>query len=622
MFENCKWIWIHNEESVDEYAEFVADFDLSDITGVKLNISVDGNFEAYLNGKLCAFGSCADYPFYKFYDSFALDEVCVLGKNNLKILVWHIGSPSSTYVKSNAGVIFEITNGEKSIVKSDESTLSRRNENYTNGLCRKITGQLGLTYRYDNTVDNNNPYQGSVVVEKSYDLNAREIENLKLLPRIPTVVDDDGKRLLIDWGKEAAGYLDLDFVSEGEQEIKIVFGEHLDDNGNVPQIIGGRDFSIDFVARDGDNVFAGFMRRIAGRYIEIAYEKPIHPRYIGIRPVVYPLNKIEKHFDNELHQRIYDASSYTLECCMHEHYEDCPWREQALYSLDSRNQMLCGYVAFEEYRYARYNILLLSKSLHNGLLRITSPTETDLPIPFFSLTFVQQVYEYVKYSGDRSIVDEVMHALQTIMETFAFSIDESGLIPAPAAPAWNFYEWTPGNDGYRASGILPKDRARYDICLNAMYLYVLPMFWELGGTIGVDADKLSKGIIEKLYDEEHGLFKNTTEDGRLSLIGNSLAILAGVGDASVAQKIVSDREKLTDITLSTNAFFYDALLKSGDTYKDYIINDIEEKYGYMLSCGATTFWETIDGWHAFGDAGSLCHGWSALPVYYFDKLKV
>ena len=51
-----------------------------------------------------------------------------------------------------------------------------------------------------------------------------------------------------------------------------------------------------------------------------------------------------------------------------------------------------------------------------------------------------------------------------------------------------------------------------------------------------------------------------------------------------------------------------------------IIKDIEEKYGYMLSCGATTFWETIDGWHAFSDAGSLCHGWSALPAYYLKTL--
>ena len=39
------------------------------------------------------------------------------------------------------------------------------------------------------------------------------------------------------------------------------------------------------------------MRRIAGRYIEIWYEKPIKTTYVGVRPVIYPLNYIEKHFD-------------------------------------------------------------------------------------------------------------------------------------------------------------------------------------------------------------------------------------------------------------------------------------------------------------------------------------
>ena len=35
----------------------------------------------------------------------------------------------------------------------------------------------------------------------------------------------------------------------------------------------------------------------------------------------------------------------------------------------------------------------------------------------------------------------------------------------------------------------------------------------------------------------------------------------------------------------------------------------------------TTFWETIDGEKAFENAGSLCHGWSAMPIYYYHTLK-
>ena len=617
MFKNSKWIWIENGGSADEYGEFKLEFDLESTRDVDLNISFDGNFEAWIDGKVCAIGTCSDYPGHKKYDVFSLDEFCYEGKNEMTINVWHIGSPSMTYAMADAGVIFSITQGERELCVSSEATPSRKNLSYTNGMCKYITSQLGISYRYDNSLVDESPFTSSVLVEKSYDVALRPIENMVLLPRIDTTVSDDGKRLLIDWGKEAAGYLDLDFISDGEQELLITFGEHLDDCGRVPRIIGQRDFSIGFVAKNGENKFFGGMRRIAGRYIEIEYEKPINSGYIGIRPVIYPVSIKEKSFDDQLHKRIYDTSVYTLLCCMHEHYEDCPWREQALYSLDSRNQMLCGYVAFEEFKYARYNIVLLSQGLNNGIIRITSPSDRELSIPFFSLTFIQQVYEYVKYSKDESVIVEVKEALDSIIKTLASHMDESGLIPALPAPAWNFYEWSDGNDGYRPPS---PEIARYDVCLNSMFVYVYDMYKSLGGDVLVDTASMKKAIKRELFDESRGLFKTSSVDNRFSIIGNSLAILAGVGDRSVADKLINERSSLVDVTLSMNAYFYDALLSLDVGYKDYIVKDIEEKYSYMLSEGATTFWETIDGWHAFSDAGSLCHGWSALPIYYLDKL--
>ena len=194
---------------------------------------------------------------------------------------------------------------------------------------------------------------------------------------------------------------------------------------------------------------------------------------------------------------------------MHEHYEDCPWREQSMYILDSRNQMLCGYIAFEEYKYARYNIILLSKALNNGFLRITSPTDNNAYIPFFSLTFIQQVYEYVEYSKDTTILDEVGAVLDAIINKCSDSIDESGLIPSFPAPAWNFYEWSSGNGGYPY-------RLRYDTCFNAMLLYVLPMYKKLGGKVEINEKALSESVKKLLLDTEKGLYK--TADFLLSAI--------------------------------------------------------------------------------------------------------
>ena len=288
MFDKAKWIWINNADNPDEYADFIVDFEIEDVKNTELNISVDGNFEAYLNGKLCAFGSCSDYPDEKYFDVFSLDEFCTVGTNQLKITVWHIGINSSVYFPAAPGLIFTVTQRGEEIAYSSENTLSRPNVTYANGLCKSITGQLGPSYKYDNTIINNEEFRPSVAVQKTDKLTKRAISTLKLLDRADITLENREDSILIDFGRETVGYLDLDFYSEKAQDIVIVFGEHLDDSGHVPRIIGPRDFSIDFVAKQGDNKFFNAMRRIAGRYLEIYHSHPIKPNYIGVRRAVYP----------------------------------------------------------------------------------------------------------------------------------------------------------------------------------------------------------------------------------------------------------------------------------------------------------------------------------------------
>lgn len=58
------------------------------------------------------------------------------------------------------------------------------------------------------------------------------------------------------------------------------------------------------------------------------------------------------------------------------------------------------------------------------------------------------------------------------------------------------------------------------------------------------------------------------------------------------------------------------------TYRDYVRQEIEAVWGKMLYAGATTFWETDGGASDFDNAGSLCHGWSAVPIYLYGKYNL
>ena len=80
-------------------------------------------------------------------------------------------------------------------------------------------------------------------------------------------------------------------------------------------------------------------------------------------------------------------------------------------------------------------------------------------------------------------------------------------------------------------------------------------------------------------------------------------------------------EPLIDGLVRTSEKIYDALLLvDREQYKPFILQDIDRKYQKMLDAGATSFWETEIGQSDFEDAGSLCHGWSSMPVYYYSIL--
>ena len=210
---------------------------------------------------------------------------------------------------------------------------------------------------------------------------------------------------------------------------------------------------------------------------------------------------------------------------------------------------------------------------------------------------------------------------RTILNTFRKQISKStGLIPALPYPCWNFYEWNAfsANDKEIGRGPQSDNPLRFDLNLNAMYVYVCGLDKDLSGE-KTDTSTVAKGIRDFLYDEKAGLFRISSECDRFSLLGNALAVLAGVGDRKTLETALKGPESVVPVTLSMRTFLYEAMLKTDPDAGEWIVKDIGTVFGRMLDQGATTFWETELGAEDFGGAGSLCHGWSALPVHYLTK---
>ena len=614
-----KTIWYENNSHPDTYGEFLSDFKCSGNGKVYVTIACSGHYAIYVNGKLAKMASSADYPWYRTYDKVNITRFCE-EENQMVILVWYPGVDSQTYIKDKAGLMFVVEENGVVLDESGRHTKSRQNINYKNGYCKLITSQLGFSFYYDNTIENKLEYLDSVEREETVVFNLRKTANLLIAKRVKTSIQEIENGYLVDFGEEQVGILDLEFISLEKQYIKILYAEHLV-NDRVQSIIDGRDFSVEFYAKEGKNSYVNPFRRLAGRYIQIVCEKPITIKYIGLRSTDRKVIKVHRKFDDAFVQRIYDVSVNTLTKCMHEHYEDCPWREQAMYALDSRNQMLCGYYAFKGYQYQRENLLFMAKGQReDGLLSLCFPAGIDIPIPFFSLAYFMQVNDYVKHTGDRSVLDILKPTLDKILYTFSSRIDKTGLIPHLEYPFWNFYEWADESNNENEITRLPDEPnpQRYDLIINCMYAYVSGIYDGLYGTKS-NMDSLINAICNTFYNSENGMYKLHTDTDRSSQLGNSMVMLIGLGNEKLADQTINDKS-LIKVTLSMNTFYYDALLMFGDKHRDFILNDIKKKYGYMLEQGATTFWETEKDWQDFNNAGSLCHGWSAIPVYYLNIL--
>ena len=120
------------------------------------------------------------------------------------------------------------------------------------------------------------------------------------------------------------------------------------------------------------------------------------------------------------------------------------------------------------------------------------------------------------------------------------------------------------------------------------------------------------------YNEETGLFSMTIGGNEYTVLGNSLAILTGLTtqeeSETICEKIANG--KLSDCSLSMKCFKYDALLATNSAkWRGHVRDEIRKDYGKMVKNG-NTVWETSGGASAFDNAGSLCHGWSAIPILY------
>lgn len=661
------WIWLDRVAEENCYLQFMTEFFSTDTSvDAELRISAEGQYVVLLDGIYQLSTQYPDYPHRKSVQRIVCPNPTV-GSHILEIQVHYDGIDTSVTRKERPGLRFELRQGDVLLAASTRETAARPLAGYRSGPIPNITGQLGVGFSWSN--DAPEPWRNAVVVDKPCTLVPRPIPELMVGPvltarwysqgvftvhesglqqfaalsfrerwmmtdtpleELPSDAgihfaskEGDGIYLILDLGRESVGYLDIDAVCPMATRVDIGFGEHLDDL-RVRTDIGGRHFTVQWEAGPQRRCFVHRFLRLGGRYLQLYfYGTDITVYHVNFQSVDYPVtgNGTFKSCDH-LMDRIFEVSKYTLRCSMHEHYEDCPWREQALYAFDSRNQMLSGYYAFGEFTQPRESLRTLALSLReDGLLELCAPARVSVDIPSFSLVFITALEEYCRYSGDVEFGREMLSVAAAILRTCHGHFKDGLMHNFPGY--WNFYEWRP-----LLEGSMSESAPSVDSPLQLFYLLALQRMEKICGYLGLIAPGLPEEIeevkngLENFWDAEAGAYASFIRNGekvQYAQLVQSLALYTGACPENrrkeLCRKLLAD--ELVPVSLAYSIFKYEALLLNIPEKAAEVFEQIADRWGRMLYCGATTFWETDTGADDFGWAGSLCHGWSGIPAYLF-----
>ena len=155
---------------------------------------------------------------------------------------------------------------------------------------------------------------------------------------------------------------------------------------------------------------------------------------------------VQSDIDDFVPDQLWTTSIVTLENCMHDCYEDCPFYEQLQYGQDTRSSALFTYCVADDDRLARQALLQLHHSFQPaiGLTASRAPCEHLQIIPNFSLYWICSVVDHFEYYGDSEFTVAFLPVCDAVLESFRRRMDsKTGLIRSyDNDDYWDFVDWT------------------------------------------------------------------------------------------------------------------------------------------------------------------------------------
>lgn len=340
--------------------------------------------------------------------------------------------------------------------------------------------------------------------------------------------------------------------------------------------------------------------------------------------------------------KLWKVGRHTVLMCAQDGWLDCPGRE-------SRQWLGDGVVMFDMAAFAfgpsifplhrQFLEQICEGQRPDGLARMVSPGDilaNSMTIPDYSLLWLIGAARYLQATGDVDGIGQMMPSIEKALARLDQWRDASGLIAD--VPEWHFIEWA------------DVDRRGHSMPFNALYVGALKAVVRLAQAVdrpdlatrcGNTARQVADALNRRHWNEARGVYVDSVDPAtgaqrpRVSQHANALALLFEIAPPDRRAQILSaitdrSRLKLTDAPpimansgpfdeatdiVRANSFFahfvFDGIARAGGAA--WVIDELRTLFGPMLATGTTTLWES------FEPIASLCHGFSATPVYQLSR---
>lgn len=447
---------------------------------------------------------------------------------------------------------------------------------------------------------------------------------------LPLEGDGGDVAVIIDFGRERIGFLEIELTAEEGVCIDIGYEEALVDGRLIaarpPYFMADR-----HVTRAGGQTLGNSLHDRGFRFVELAFRGLTRGVVLHSVKVVerrYPLNPIGTFSCSDAQlNRIWSLCVRTQETCTVDTVLD-PWRERAFWINDHLMENKVSLQVFGESRLAAHSLrLAFSNRRADGLIPGVCPdTGSDrLVLPATNLFLGRLLLDYLLYTGDTSLVKELLPVFEEILDRFEEWRGPDGILPPKGY--WNFIDWS-----YELLGA-SLDGKRTSV-LDWFYVDARNRAADLCMHLGEDRAAHHRTLAQHAANRIHSLywlpaqqrFSDWMEEAgspsrQSSQLVHALALLSG---GLLPDKQDSCERALDDDTLRIPELYmhYIVLQAMGHFgHMDVAMARVRKYWGMMVDLDEPTLWENgvyPQGRKSRTMASSHCHGFSTAPIDYFQ----